>query len=124
MNSSNLDKLFSAAIELRNAGDYDSAIKVLKRIIKINRQLINAHFILGCIYYNLGQFQRAAIVFRSATILKPNSAMLSLGLFHALINMHQIQAAINEGQRFLAHNKDKRYRELLEEIIVAYLAHK
>jgi tetratricopeptide (TPR) repeat protein len=119
-NESRVSPLFDRALELRDRGDHEEAIKLLETVVdrltvEDKKLLPHAHAQLGHIHDILGNELLEEAHFRAAATLAPGWELASLALFHALMSLGRQEEAMNEMLRLVSRCDSDGYRELLEE---------
>ena len=115
-----IEKMFDSAIELRDKGELREAAKVLLTIIanfSNDSRIAGVHGVLGGIYNDLEDHEKAFENFQKATILKPRSELASLGLYLSYVKLDKSEKAIEELFRYLINNPAKLYKDTLEELL-------
>lgn len=111
------EKLFEEAVKLRESGSLYEAIKKLKAILSGNPKYDTAVLgIMGNIYWELSELNKALKCYRKAVELNPKSEMASLGLFHTLWKLGKEDEGFDEMERFLSISNSKEYSLLLDEL--------
>lgn len=110
------EKLFELASKLRDKGEHDEAIKIMKKFLNSTPHSPAFNGMLGGLYFNLDKFHSALRYFKTASKLNPKSELASLGYFHSLWELNYIKAALNEMDRFLKLKVCKDYLEILTEL--------
>lgn len=115
-----IDRKFNEAIEARNRGDLNIAVKEFKSIVKVystDPKIHAIHSVLGGVYNDLGLYIHALNCFRKATELKPSSELASMGLYLAYVEVKNYPRAIGELKRYLEEYPANHYRITLEELL-------
>jgi hypothetical protein len=120
MTSTEHDRLFEAAMELRARGELAEARALLRTLLeqlgdddKKLRAL--SHLQLGHIASMLDEPEEAAREHLLATLIAPKLELASLALFHAHNDLARGAEALREMLRFLRLRGSGLYRELAEE---------
>ncbi len=109
-------KKFERAIEMRNSGDFDNALLILNELIREEPQYHFAYIIMGDIYWDMKEIDKAINAFKQAVIISPSSEKCSLGLFHVLWENGREEEALEEMKRFLKDYISDEYSRILKEI--------
>ncbi len=99
-----LDSEFNSALDIWHGGDGDKAIKILKNL---DTQFPNTPSILGmigAIYFSLRDWKHSEYYFKRTIEISPKSELASLGLFHSLWEMKNLDKAFEEAKRFVSMN--------------------
>jgi predicted Zn-dependent protease len=115
--TSHYEKRFERAIELRNSGDIDNALVILNELIRDDPEYHYSYIIIGDIYWDMKEIDKAINAFKKATILSPSSEKCSLCLFHVLWENEREEEALEEMKRFLKDYKSDEYNIILKEIV-------
>jgi tetratricopeptide (TPR) repeat protein len=116
----NIDQMFELAIELRDSGDLRDAVGVLSRIVDTyseDRGIAGVHTVLGGVYSDLNEHEKALENFKKATILNEKSELASLGLYIAYVKLDKDEEAIREMKRYLKSFPADLYKGTLEELL-------
>ncbi|MBI3821284.1 MAG: hypothetical protein HY289_01235 [Planctomycetes bacterium] len=113
-----MGRQFQQAIDSFQVGALREAARLLERTIADYPDQAPLLWYLGGIYQDLGKPDLAIPHLRRATQIAPKSERASLGLFHALWDIDQIDAALEEVKRFqlLTDWKCQDYLEIMAEI--------
>lgn len=117
MTNSEFEDEFNEAMRLKNVGLNEDAVQVLGRLIDkgLHREAVVG--MLGLIHhYELHNSEQALPFLRQAVELAPRSERFSLGLFHALLSVDQIDEAFEEMRRYLKDNTSDAYDEFLRDV--------
>ena len=115
-----IEKMFDSAIELRDKGKVRDAAEVLSTIIaqfSTDSRISGVHGVLGGIYNDLEEHEKAFENFQKAAILNPKSELASLGLYLSYVKLDKSEKAIVELFRYLTSNPAELYRDTLEELL-------
>lgn len=115
-----LAPMFDRAMELRDQGQLDDAIKLLDELVERlgpdDKHLsAHSHIQVGHIRKKQGRLNDSERHFREAVTGAPALELASLGLFHALDNLGRHVEAMAEMVRFLSLRESLGYRELLSD---------
>jgi FimV-like protein len=107
---------FDRALQLRDAGDLDGAVALLRELVAADSidQRLHAHALLqlGHVLGKLGRHDEAVGPIRAATETAPRMELASLALFHALDQLGERIEALCEAFRLLTLRESLCYREL------------
>ena len=84
------------------AGDYEAAIDLIQRSLRIEPGQALALSNLGVAYRSLGRFDDAVVALRKALVLEPNSALALANLGQALSRSGAIAESVSYSRRALA----------------------
>ena len=109
---------FQRAIDLFGAGETGDAIKSLEATLLKHPHHAPLWWYLGMLYRERKQLHRALDSFRKATQLEPRAKRASLGLFHTLWDLGQLDEALKEIKRYqlLTNWSCDDYRKIVAEI--------
>ena len=107
-----IDAPFKRALQLRDEGDFDGAIVILSDLAR-RYPLAPVLGTLGSLYQQKGDWQSAIQHYRQTVALSPKSELASLGLFHSLLEIKEVEEALSEMKRFLSVSTSKEYNRLL-----------
>ncbi len=106
-------KLFDRALALRDEGNIQDAIAILKGLTERYPEDAASFGMLGGIYYEIGEFGEAIRHFKETTSLSPRSELASRGLFHSLLEAGRNDEAKMELQRYIDLTSSEEFRTLL-----------
>jgi tetratricopeptide (TPR) repeat protein len=118
--SSDIDQLFETAIENRNNGALQEAVKGLLKIISTysnDSKIYVVHAVLGGVYADLNEFTNSLASFKKAAELNPKSELASLGLYLSYVELDRDEDAIRELIRYLTHYPANLYKHTLVELL-------
>ena len=95
-----LEKL-NRAIHLRDNKDESGAIRILNDLYRDFPDHTLPLPLIGGIYLKNAQYNEASYYFNMHTKLKPSNWISSQGLYSALLNLSEVEGALNEGLRML-----------------------
>ena len=107
------------ALKLGRAGQHQAATRGLLPLARHQPTSGAVRGVLGKLYFESGDFRRAAKWFRLATEVSPRSELASLGLFHSLWELNRRRAALAEMSRFLSVAECADYTAILHDLAVA-----
>ncbi len=111
------EEQFNEALRLQSEGKSDEALDLLRELEKTGIYKPAVLGMIGNILYVYKKDVKQAIDYLRETIkLSPKSEMASLGLFHALFDLHRTDEAFNEMRRFMSISDSEEYRRLLKEL--------
>src|SRR5688572_22352688 len=117
-----LERLFDAALVLRDEGKYAEAIASLDSLTHLldesdhqRRLLAHAHIQIAHMYKKLDNHISRANHLQIAVRIAPGLELASLALFHALIALNRFGDAMQEMVRYVSTSNSPGYRELLSE---------
>ncbi len=114
MTEDEFEEKFNAALRHRDEAAPEEAIVVLERLLLTGMRRASVVAVLGLItYLELHDPEHALPYLREAALLSPSSELSSLTLFHALLQIGEIDEAFEESRRFLASNDSVNYRTVL-----------
>jgi tetratricopeptide (TPR) repeat protein len=109
--------VFNEALQLRNEGSCEAAVQLLYSLLDTAPHQSAVVGMLGLtLYYDVGDAERALPFLRKSVTMSPDSERASLGLFHALLAVDQIDEAFAEARRYLSANTSEAYEEFLKDI--------
>jgi tetratricopeptide (TPR) repeat protein len=117
--SSREDALLQEAIDLKSAGDYLGAVRVLKRFVRLFPGSASGFGFLGGIYLAFLNEPKKALPYCTKSVqLSPRSERASLGLFHALWSLDRVDEALEEIKRYqtLCNWTCQDYIEIIDEL--------
>jgi tetratricopeptide (TPR) repeat protein len=115
-----IEKMFDSAIELREKGELRDAVEILIKIVdnfSNDSRISGVYGVLGGVYSDLNEHEKAFENFKKATILNPKSELASLGLYISYVELGKDEEAIGELIRYLNSNPAKLYKDTLEELL-------
>jgi predicted Zn-dependent protease len=114
-----LTALNHMAITLAQTGRTSDAIKVFKKISKVEPCVTDFHY-LGVAYTHKGKFQAALISFNKAAKCSPKEPRRYLAIAKANLHLNQPDAAVYALYRAYALSPQKRYLLMIYEVCSAY----
>lgn len=99
-----MESMFKLSIELLDKGELEHSIRVLSKILdnySQEKRIDEVYSVLGGIYNDLEQYEKAMSNFKKATELNPDSELASLGLYVSLASLDKDVDAIEEMKKFL-----------------------
>lgn len=115
-----LDSMFELATELRGKGQLQDSINVLSKILNQypgDKKTFGVYTVLGGVYTDIGENEKALINFKQATKLNPKYELASLCLYVTLVKLDKDIEAIQELIRFLTLYPANLYKDTLEELL-------
>ena len=115
-----LDSMFESATELRDKGQLQDSINVLSKILAdypVDKKTFGVYTVLGGVYADLGENEKALTNFKQATELNPKYELASLGLYVTLVDLDRDVEAIDEMIRYLTLYPANLYKDTLEELL-------
>ena len=112
--------MFNSAINLRDKGELRDAVVTLSKIVdnySNDKRIAGVHGVLGGVYMNLEEHEKALDNFKKATILSPKSELASLGLYVSYARVDKDEEAIGELIRYLENYPAELYKDTLEELL-------
>lgn len=107
---------FEDATAARDRGDLDGAARLLQEILDepdhSKLLVVSSLCVLGHLCWTNEDWQTASRYFAQATTIAPLHELSSLGLFHSLHTMGQVDEALEEGLRLLSLRDSQGYREM------------
>jgi cytochrome c-type biogenesis protein CcmH/NrfG len=101
MSKTPLHPKLALAAELNGAGRLEEAAAALEEGLKEQPERPKAWWLLGGIYWQLGEYTRSIGPSRRAAELRPANEQYSLGLFQSLLDAGRAEEVIAEVRRFL-----------------------
>ena len=92
---------FVLGMEFKAAGKYVEAAQAFEEGLTDQPDYAPAWWLLGGIYWTLGDYARSIDSCRRAVELRPRNEKASIGLFQSLLDAGQVEEAIAEARRFL-----------------------
>jgi hypothetical protein len=114
--SSHLDGDLRNAFILKERGADEEALTVLLDLYDKGEWSEGFAAVLGSWLADAGMHERALKVLREATNRAPTAEMISLSLFHSLLDAKREVEAFSEMRRFLAVAESLEYRRLLRDL--------
>ena len=111
-----LNATFNDAVKLKEKRDFASARELLLQLHQDDPDSPTILAVLGDVCWELNHLDEAIFFFQKATVLRPSSEPVSLGLFHFLWESNRQDDAFEEMKRFLANNESEEYTRLLADI--------
>ena len=115
-----IEKMFESAIDFRDKGQLREAVAIFSKILdnySNDKGLAGVHGVLGGVYMDLEEHEKALDNFKKATILSPKSELASLGLYVSYVNVDKDEEAIGELIRYLKNYPAELYKDTLEELL-------
>lgn len=103
-------------IVLTNKGQFKEAIRVLGPLLKKYPESSLVSFVAAKFYYESGKYYSSSKYFKRLVLLKPDSEIASLGLFHSYFELGKIALGLKEITRFCKRNNPKLYRTTIKEL--------
>lgn len=116
------EAMLNKALDLRDAGDFNQALELLRDLTSDAPDDLDILFYYGTILFHLDRFQEASEVFRTFLESRPKNELASLALFHCLWSLGRRREAVDEMKRFMAISDSREYNRLLDEIDAAWNA--
>lgn len=107
---------FERALKFRDEGKNNEAIDLFNEILKSEPNNLKVYLLLGEIYLSIEEYKKSSKCFRKARFIKDDSELASLGLFHSLLELSDLDGAFKEMDRFLNDNVPNNYKVTLDEI--------
>lgn len=107
-----LDKI----IELTNKRKFKEAISGLRPLLRKQPTSSLVCFVAAKFYYESGKYYSSCKYFKRLVVLKPDSEIASLGLFHSLFDLGKEMLALKELNRFIQINKPVHYKITILEL--------
>jgi tetratricopeptide (TPR) repeat protein len=111
-----IDLAFKEAICLRDAGDIQGAISILRSLYNDHPDNLAILLALGNLFWKSLNYEEAIILFTQATCRSPDSELSSVALFHSLWDAKKKIEALDEAKRFLLRNDSSKYDEIIKGI--------
>jgi len=112
--------MFELATELRDKGELRDSVGVLLRILDnypTDKGIFGVHLVLGGVFSDLKEHEKAVDNFKKATDLNPKSEIASLGLYVTYTKLDRDEEAIGELKRYLRQFPADLYKDTLEELL-------
>jgi len=109
--------LINLALELKSNSQYKESLDILLEIHKKRGEynsVING--LVASVFYESKDYKKSSNFFRTATILNPKSELVSLGLFHSLIEIREDELAMKEILRYLSEHVPDNYKITIKEL--------
>jgi predicted Zn-dependent protease len=107
---------FDEALRLRDAGQVNEALSILRRLADQRPDLANVVGMLAGLEYQTGDYESAARNARNAVKLAPRSELASVILFHSLYRLQSVDEAFAEVERFRTIKSSDEYEKILTEM--------
>ncbi len=117
-NKTELRESLDRALKLQRAGRARQAARALEKLALTDPDSPTVVGLLGNLYLELGELEKAVFHLRRATALSPKSELASVGFFHSLWESELFTEALREMQRFLRMNESPEYAKLLRDLAV------
>ena len=111
-----LKQRFSEAVKFKDAGQFDSAKRLLLDLANEDPESTATFAVLGDVCMDMGVLDEAVTAFKRAVELAPTLEAVSLGLFHSLWKLGRRVEALEEAKRFQSISDSEDYREIIKEI--------
>lgn len=108
------DRKVDEAVRLRDKGRERDALAKLAAIVEDHPNSSYAYVVMGGLYWDRDQIERAIECFRHATRISPELEKASLALFHLLYEAGDRDGAFGEMRRFLSKRESAEYRQLIQ----------
>jgi len=115
-----IDTLFELGTSLRDEGKLRDSVNVFSKILReypSDKATPGTHTVLAGVYADLKEYDNALLHFKTATQLKPQYELASLGLYVTYVELNRSEDAIHELFRYLASYPAKLYKDTLEELL-------
>jgi tetratricopeptide (TPR) repeat protein len=115
-----IDKMFELGIELRDKGDLRNSVGVFSKILDDHpddKEMGGVHLVLGGVYMDLEEYEKALFNLKKATDLNPKSELASLCLYLVYTKLDRDVEAIEELTSYLRQFPAKLYKDTLEELL-------
>jgi predicted Zn-dependent protease len=103
-------------IVLINKGQFKEASISLMPLLKKHPKSSLVCFVAAKFYYESGKYYSSSKYFKRLLLIKPDSEIASLGLFHSYFELGKIILGLREITRFCKNNKPKLYRTTIKEL--------
>ena len=107
---------FNEGIRLKNEGRMQDAEEIFLDLAR-RRPLGSTFGMLGHVQQELGKLAEAAASYRRSTECSPGSELASISLFHALLELGELDAAFAEMLRFRRRGPSPEYDLLIREVM-------
>ena len=104
------EAILNKIIELTNKGQFKEAIRGLRPLLKKHPASSSICFVAAKFYYESGKYYSSCKYFKKLVLLKSDSEIASLGLYHSLCNLGKEMLALKELKRFIRINKPVHYK--------------
>jgi predicted Zn-dependent protease len=117
MTEEEFEVAFEEALTSSQHGDMDDAIRRMRSLLTAGMRRSVVAGMLGLwLYYEKEHVAEALLFLREAVSSSPKNERFSLGLFHALLDKNEVDAAFDEARRYLANNESEAYRTLIRDL--------
>ena len=110
------DDAFNKALSLKNSNKLVESLEIFEQLLNQKSDYYLTYVMMGDIYWDLKNLDKAETLFRKAIELKPKSEKISLCYFHVLWEQGKEVEALDEMKRFLINNESQEYFEILNGI--------
>lgn len=107
---------FDEALRLRDAGSFIEAEAILSQLARQRPDVAAVHGMLGDLREKLGKLREAVASYQRSTELNPSSELASISLFHALYQLGELDAALEEMRRFRTRRSSLEYDRLVRDL--------
>lgn len=107
---------FDRAIALKDAGRLDEAREELLELHRASPESPAILAVLADTIWDSGSPRDAIEFFRLAQELRPSSEILSISVFHCLLESGEAEAALDEMKRYVGQYEAVEYQKLLDEM--------
>ena len=112
-----VEREFDRALGLRDAGEVDTALKILAELAAKRPDLAYVVGMLASVQFQAGYLDASAASASRAVQLSPSSEMASRCLFHSLYDLGRYDEAFAEVARFRSNKQSDEYEITLCEIV-------
>jgi predicted Zn-dependent protease len=107
---------FNEALRLRDSGELRRARTILERLAQENPKRPEIIGMLAGLQFQMGDHKNAADTARNCIALSPRSELASRILFHACLELRDVDSAFSEVARFRALKDSSEYDRTLAEM--------
>jgi predicted Zn-dependent protease len=111
-----LKEEFNEALRLRDAGELGKARQTLERLAQEHPTRSEIVGMLAGLQYQAGDHEQAAATARNCIALSPRSELASRIVFHACLELEDVDSAFAEAARFRAIKDSPEYDRTLAEM--------
>ena len=111
-----VDEVLSRVTEIAAGGDLVRALELVEPLQEKMPEDRRVLGVLGGVLWRQGKLREASSCFRKVTVMSPRSELASVGLFHCLWQLGNVEEAKAEAVRLLSLRESAEYESLLEEL--------
>lgn len=114
--SDQVDEVLSRVTEVAAGGDLVRALELIKPLHERMPEDRRVLGVLGGVLWRDGKPTEASECFRKVTVMSPRSELASVGLFHCLWQLGNLEEAKAEAVRLLSLQESAEYESILDEL--------